>query len=291
MTTIHLERAYEEPSRSDGLRIMVERLWPRGLSKERAAVDVWLKDIAPSPGLRRWFGHDPAKWEEFQKRYGAEARSEPGCGHRPPEEDPGGARHVRLRRAGRAAQRRPRPQGVPAAPSLLNRGTSPDRIRPLGCLKGSSVPRLVGGAALAAFGARSNNRRVDRRHKQGPNYGSTRTLPRPPATAAAPDITMSPLSAGGGKYRAAVFTPDHDRPHCAIDLESPGVLERPRSRSGTRVIGPPPGTQHRSDGSLRDHHRRREGLLGRWRYQTAPWSIPTAQPQRSTRSPPTCISS
>ena len=146
-------------------------------------------------------------------------------------------------------------------------------------LKGSSVPRLVGGAALAAFGARSNNRRVDRRHKQGPNYGSTRTLPRPPATAAAPDITMSPLSAGGGKYRAAVFAPDHDRPHRAIDLESSGVLERPRSRSGTRVIGPPPGTQHRSDGSLRDHHGCREGLLGRWRYQTRRGASP--RPGRS----------
>ena len=69
MTTIHLKRAYEEPSRSDGLRILVERLWPRGLSKERAAVDVWLKDIAPS--------HDPAKWEEFQKRYWAELEADP----------------------------------------------------------------------------------------------------------------------------------------------------------------------------------------------------------------------
>ena len=72
MATIHLKRAYEEPSRSDGLRILVERLWPRGLTKERTAVDVWLKEIAPSAELRRWFGHDPAKWEEFQKRYWAE---------------------------------------------------------------------------------------------------------------------------------------------------------------------------------------------------------------------------
>ena len=72
MATIHLKRAYEEPAPSDGLRILVERLWPRGLSKERAAVDVWLKDIAPSAELRRWFGHDPARWQEFQKRYWAE---------------------------------------------------------------------------------------------------------------------------------------------------------------------------------------------------------------------------
>ncbi len=77
MATIHLKRAYEEPSGSDGVRILVERLWPRGVSKERAAVDVWLKEIAPSPELRRWFGHDPAKWEEFQKRYWAELDAHP----------------------------------------------------------------------------------------------------------------------------------------------------------------------------------------------------------------------
>ena len=64
-----LKRAYEEPSRDDGSRILVERLWPRGLTKERAAVHLWLKDVAPSPELRKWFGHDPAKWQQFQKRY------------------------------------------------------------------------------------------------------------------------------------------------------------------------------------------------------------------------------
>ncbi len=72
MAEIRLKRVYEAPSPDDGLRILVERLWPRGLSKERAAVDVWLKDIGPSPELRRWFGHDPAKWEEFRERYWAE---------------------------------------------------------------------------------------------------------------------------------------------------------------------------------------------------------------------------
>jgi uncharacterized protein YeaO (DUF488 family) len=66
---IHLKRAYEEPSKNDGLRVLVERLWPRGLTKERAAVDLWLKDVAPSPELRKWFGHDPARWEQFQERY------------------------------------------------------------------------------------------------------------------------------------------------------------------------------------------------------------------------------
>jgi uncharacterized protein YeaO (DUF488 family) len=77
VATIRLKRVYEEPARSDGLRILVERLWPRGLSKERAAVDVWLKEIAPSPELRRWFGHDPARWEEFQRRYRAELEANP----------------------------------------------------------------------------------------------------------------------------------------------------------------------------------------------------------------------
>lgn len=66
---IKLKRAYEKPSRDDGERILVERLWPRGLTKERAKLDLWLKEVAPSPELRKWFGHDPAKWEQFQNRY------------------------------------------------------------------------------------------------------------------------------------------------------------------------------------------------------------------------------
>src|SRR6187431_736834 len=66
---IQLKRVYEKPSREDGLRILVDRLWPRGLTKKRAAVDLWLKDVAPSTELRKWFGHDPAKWKEFQVGY------------------------------------------------------------------------------------------------------------------------------------------------------------------------------------------------------------------------------
>ena len=66
---ICLKRVYEDPSPEDGLRILVERLWPRGLSKERAKVDLWLKDVAPSPELRTWYSHDVAKWEEFRTRY------------------------------------------------------------------------------------------------------------------------------------------------------------------------------------------------------------------------------
>ena len=66
---IKLKRVYESPSPEDGLRILVDRLWPRGLTKERAAVDLWMKDVAPSTELRKWFGHDPAKWKQFQIRY------------------------------------------------------------------------------------------------------------------------------------------------------------------------------------------------------------------------------
>ena len=69
---IRLKRAYEAPAKQDGLRILVERLWPRGVSKEKAAVDLWLKDLAPSTELRKWYGHDPEKWDEFRKRYRAE---------------------------------------------------------------------------------------------------------------------------------------------------------------------------------------------------------------------------
>jgi len=66
---IQLKRVYQEPSQKDGLRILVDRLWPRGLTKERAAVNLWLKDVAPSTELRKWFGHDPVKWIGFQARY------------------------------------------------------------------------------------------------------------------------------------------------------------------------------------------------------------------------------
>ncbi len=74
MAMIKLKRAYETPCREDGLRVLVERLWPRGLTKDRAAVDLWLKEIAPSAELRKWFGHDPARWLQFQRRYWNELR-------------------------------------------------------------------------------------------------------------------------------------------------------------------------------------------------------------------------
>jgi uncharacterized protein YeaO (DUF488 family) len=72
---IRIKRAYQQPDKADGIRILVDRLWPRGLTKEKACVDLWLKDIAPSTELRKWFGHDPDKWTEFQKRYRVELRN------------------------------------------------------------------------------------------------------------------------------------------------------------------------------------------------------------------------
>ena len=71
---IKLKRAYEIPSDGDGLRVLVERLWPRGLTKAQAAIDHWAKDIAPSPELRTWFGHRPERWPAFRRRYRAELR-------------------------------------------------------------------------------------------------------------------------------------------------------------------------------------------------------------------------
>lgn len=72
-----LKRAYEEPAAADGRRFLVERLWPRGVKKETLQVEAWLKDVAPSTGLRRWFGHDPAKWETFRRRYFEELDARP----------------------------------------------------------------------------------------------------------------------------------------------------------------------------------------------------------------------
>ena len=71
---IQIKRVYDDYSKEDGFRVLVDRLWPRGVSKERAKVGLWLKSIAPSTELRQWFDHDPEKWEEFQKRYHAELK-------------------------------------------------------------------------------------------------------------------------------------------------------------------------------------------------------------------------
>src|SRR5215469_5138406 len=69
---IRIKRAYEPPAAGDGTRILVDRLWPRGVSKEMLAVERWIKEIGPSDGLRRWFGHDAERWDEFRRRYAAE---------------------------------------------------------------------------------------------------------------------------------------------------------------------------------------------------------------------------
>ncbi|MFP3316079.1 MAG: DUF488 family protein [Caldivirga sp.] len=66
---IKVKRVYDEPSSDDGVRVLVDRLWPRGLSKESARIDIWLRDVAPSDELRKWFNHDASKWEEFKRRY------------------------------------------------------------------------------------------------------------------------------------------------------------------------------------------------------------------------------
>ncbi len=72
---IRIKRAYEPISKDDGYRILVERLWPRGLTKNKAKIDLWLKDIAPSTELRKWFSHDPEKWNEFRRKYRKEISS------------------------------------------------------------------------------------------------------------------------------------------------------------------------------------------------------------------------
>lgn len=77
MATIALKRVYEDPETDDGCRVLVDRLWPRGLSKERAALDHWFRDLAPSNELRRWYGHDPEKWDEFRRRYRKELNANP----------------------------------------------------------------------------------------------------------------------------------------------------------------------------------------------------------------------
>ncbi len=74
---VQIKRAYEEPAKRDGYRVLVDRLWPRGVKKESLRLDHWAKDLAPSPALRQWFGHDPARFREFAQRYRVELRAAP----------------------------------------------------------------------------------------------------------------------------------------------------------------------------------------------------------------------
>jgi uncharacterized protein YeaO (DUF488 family) len=77
METVHLKRVYDKASPDDGTRVLVDRLWPRGLSREAAKIDLWVKNVAPSDTLRHWFNHDPERWPEFRKRYRAEIAEKP----------------------------------------------------------------------------------------------------------------------------------------------------------------------------------------------------------------------
>lgn len=74
--SISIKRVYEMPESTDGTRILVDRLWPRGITKEKAKIDLWLKEAAPSTELRKWFGHDPEKWSEFKEKYRAELKDD-----------------------------------------------------------------------------------------------------------------------------------------------------------------------------------------------------------------------
>ncbi len=76
-TNVQLKRAYEPATTDDGTRVLIDRLWPRGVRKDQAALDLWLKDLAPSTALRQWFDHDPARWAEFQARYADEVQQQP----------------------------------------------------------------------------------------------------------------------------------------------------------------------------------------------------------------------
>ncbi|HZS66891.1 MAG TPA: DUF488 domain-containing protein [Burkholderiales bacterium] len=78
VANVRLKRAYEKPARNDGTRVLIDRLWPRGVRKADAELDQWAKELAPSTALRKWFGHDPARWPEFRRRYTEEIRQHPG---------------------------------------------------------------------------------------------------------------------------------------------------------------------------------------------------------------------
>lgn len=74
---LRIKRIYDKPHKNDGLRVLVDRLWPRGVSKTQASIDVWLKEVAPSPGLRIWFGHEPERFAEFSTQYRSELENNP----------------------------------------------------------------------------------------------------------------------------------------------------------------------------------------------------------------------
>ena len=77
--TLKIKRVYDQPDKSDGFRVLVDRIWPRGLTKEKAAVDLWAKDLSPGTELRKWFNHEEEKWPEFKRRYSLELEARPGA--------------------------------------------------------------------------------------------------------------------------------------------------------------------------------------------------------------------
>ena len=79
MARVRIRRVYDTPTPEDGRRILVDRIWPRGLTREAAAIDAWVRDVAPSTALRKWFGHDPARWDEFARRYRQELETHPAA--------------------------------------------------------------------------------------------------------------------------------------------------------------------------------------------------------------------
>src|SRR5258708_11189047 len=94
---VRVRRVYEEPERGDGTRVLVDRIWPRGLTKARAALDEWCKDVAPSAELRRWYGHEPGRFEDFGRRYRAELQDPRRAGALAPPRRPADARAPPLR--------------------------------------------------------------------------------------------------------------------------------------------------------------------------------------------------
>ncbi len=112
---VKLKRAYEPPARADGRRVLVDRIWPRGVSKDQLRLDDWLKDLAPSAGLRKWFGHDPAKWGAFKDRYFRELDERPEAVERLAAKTPRGNPDPGLRGQGHPSQQRRRAQGIPRA--------------------------------------------------------------------------------------------------------------------------------------------------------------------------------
>ena len=119
---IALKRVYEEPSEKDGRRVLVERLWPRGVSKDRAKIDEWMKDVAPSPELRKWFGHDPARWRRFETRYRKELGGKKDALKLLKQKEQAGRRHTALRRAGLRAQRGDRSEEAPGTRRAKDEG-------------------------------------------------------------------------------------------------------------------------------------------------------------------------